>query len=97
MLFSDGSPLVRAELAVALARFAFGHNRNLKSIAAAYWKPQPNSVLSSFPLQLGIQLVVTTLLPSILKSVRCRGLVVTANLLHETRGFPPAARLLHLV
>ncbi|MFS7976676.1 putative transcription factor WD40-like family [Helianthus anomalus] len=46
---SDGSPLVRAELAVALARFAFGHNRNLKSIAAAYWKPQPNSVLSSFP------------------------------------------------
>ncbi|KAL8262293.1 hypothetical protein R6Q59_026342 [Mikania micrantha] len=46
---SDGSPLVRAELAVALARFAFGHNRNLKSIAAAYWKPQSNSVLSSFP------------------------------------------------
>ncbi|KAF5762688.1 putative transcription factor WD40-like family [Helianthus annuus] len=46
---SDGSPLVRAELAVALARFAFGHNRHLKSIAAAYWKPQPNSVLSSLP------------------------------------------------
>lgn len=33
----------------ALARFAFGHNKHLKSIAAAYWKPQPNSVLSSFP------------------------------------------------
>ncbi|XP_076922188.1 regulatory-associated protein of TOR 1-like [Bidens hawaiensis] len=44
-VISDGSPLVRAELAVALARFAFGHNRNLKSIAATYWKPQP----SSFP------------------------------------------------
>ncbi|XP_076959609.1 regulatory-associated protein of TOR 1-like [Bidens hawaiensis] len=46
---SDGSPLVRAELAVALARFAFGHNRHLKAIAAAYWKPQSNSVLSSLP------------------------------------------------
>nr|XP_043636521.1 regulatory-associated protein of TOR 1 isoform X2 [Erigeron canadensis] len=46
---SDGSPLVRAELAVALSRFAFGHNRHLKSIAAAYWKPQSNSVLSSLP------------------------------------------------
>ncbi|GJT22245.1 regulatory-associated protein of TOR 1 [Tanacetum coccineum] len=46
---SDGSPLVRTELAVALARFAFGHNRHLKAIAAAYWKPQSNSVLSSLP------------------------------------------------
>ncbi|CAH1446030.1 unnamed protein product [Lactuca virosa] len=46
---SDGSPLVRAELAVALSRFAFGHNRHLKSIAAAYWKPQSNAVLSSLP------------------------------------------------
>ncbi|KAM7526570.1 hypothetical protein LguiA_016472 [Lonicera macranthoides] len=46
---SDGSPLVRAELAVALARFAFGHNKHLKSIAAAYWKPQSNPVLSSLP------------------------------------------------
>ncbi|XP_052174043.1 regulatory-associated protein of TOR 1-like [Diospyros lotus] len=46
---SDGSPLVRAEVAVALARFAFGHNKHLKSIAAAYWKPQSNSVLSSLP------------------------------------------------
>lgn len=46
---SDGSPLVRAEVAVALARFAFGHNRHLKSVAAAYWKPQPNSVLTSLP------------------------------------------------
>ncbi|KAL6998489.1 Regulatory-associated protein of TOR 1 [Sarracenia purpurea var. burkii] len=44
---SDGNPLVRAEVAIALARFAFGHNKHLKSIAAAYWKPQSNSVLSS--------------------------------------------------
>ncbi|XP_057971698.1 regulatory-associated protein of TOR 1 isoform X2 [Malania oleifera] len=46
---SDGSPLVRAEVAVALARFAFAHNKHLKSIAAAYWKPQPNSLLNSLP------------------------------------------------
>ncbi|KAL0546433.1 hypothetical protein IC582_016341 [Cucumis melo] len=46
---SDGSPLVRAEVAVALARFAFGHNKHLKSIAAAYWKPHCNSLLSSLP------------------------------------------------
>lgn len=46
---SDGSPLVRAEVAVALARFAFGHNKHLKSIAAAYLKPQSNSLLSSLP------------------------------------------------
>ncbi|XP_071910271.1 regulatory-associated protein of TOR 1-like isoform X1 [Coffea arabica] len=46
---SDGSPLVRAEVAVALARFAFGHNKHLKSVAAAYWKPQPNSVLAALP------------------------------------------------
>ncbi|KAA8517693.1 hypothetical protein F0562_015167 [Nyssa sinensis] len=46
---SDGSPLVRAEVAVALARFAFGHNKHLKSIAAAYLKPQSNSVLGSLP------------------------------------------------
>ncbi|KAM7463906.1 hypothetical protein LguiA_032027 [Lonicera macranthoides] len=46
---SDGSPLVRAEVAVALSRFAFGHNKHLKSIAAEYWKPQPNYVLSSLP------------------------------------------------
>ncbi|KAJ4978640.1 hypothetical protein NE237_009420 [Protea cynaroides] len=45
---SDGSPLVRAEVAVALARFAFGHNKHLKSIAAACWK-QSNSLLSSLP------------------------------------------------
>ncbi|KAF7825456.1 regulatory-associated protein of TOR 1-like [Senna tora] len=44
---SDGSPLVRAEVAVALARFAFGHNKHLKSIASAYWKPQTNSLLPS--------------------------------------------------
>ncbi|WOL04841.1 regulatory-associated protein of TOR 2 [Canna indica] len=45
----DGSPLVRAEIAVALARFAFGHNKHLKSVAAEYWKPQSNSLLSSMP------------------------------------------------
>ncbi|XP_028556354.1 regulatory-associated protein of TOR 1 isoform X2 [Dendrobium catenatum] len=44
----DGSPLVRSEVAVALARFGFGHNKHLKSIAAAYWKPH-SSVLSSLP------------------------------------------------
>ncbi|CAI0423966.1 unnamed protein product [Linum tenue] len=46
---SDGSPLVRAEVAVALGRFAFGHKQHLKSIAASYWKPQTNSVLNSLP------------------------------------------------
>ncbi|KAK8490165.1 hypothetical protein V6N11_043378 [Hibiscus sabdariffa] len=49
-IVSDGSPLVRAEVAVALARFAFGHKQHLKSIAAAYWKPQSNSLLNSLPL-----------------------------------------------
>ena len=33
----------------ALARFAFGHNKHLKSVAAAYWKPQANSLLTSLP------------------------------------------------
>lgn len=33
----------------ALARFAFGHNKHLKPIAAAYCKPQSNAVLSSLP------------------------------------------------
>jgi regulator-associated protein of mTOR len=33
----------------ALARFAFGHNKHLKSIASAYWKPQTNSLLNSLP------------------------------------------------
>ncbi|XP_044473402.1 regulatory-associated protein of TOR 1-like [Mangifera indica] len=46
---SDGSPLVRAEVAVALARFAFGHKQHLKSIAAACWKPQSSSSLRSLP------------------------------------------------
>ncbi|CAN0879595.1 Regulatory-associated protein of TOR 1 [Linum grandiflorum] len=40
---SDGSPLVREEVAVALGRFAFGHKQHLKSIAASYWKAQSNS------------------------------------------------------
>ncbi|CAA3001292.1 regulatory-associated of TOR 1 [Olea europaea subsp. europaea] len=46
---SDGSPLVRAEVSVALSRFAFGHVKHLKSVAAAYWKPLSGSVLTSFP------------------------------------------------
>lgn len=46
---SDGSPLVRAEVAVAFARFAFGHNKHLKSVAASYWKPHSNSLMSSLP------------------------------------------------
>ncbi|CAA0830582.1 Regulatory-associated protein of TOR 1 [Striga hermonthica] len=46
---SDGSPLVRAEVAVALSRFAFGHIKHLKSVASAYWKPQSGSVLTSLP------------------------------------------------
>lgn len=33
----------------ALGRFAFGHNKHLKSIAAAYWKPQSSSLLNSLP------------------------------------------------
>lgn len=33
----------------ALGRFSFGHNNHLKSIAAAYWKPQSNSPLNSLP------------------------------------------------
>ncbi|XP_074576621.1 regulatory-associated protein of TOR 1-like isoform X1 [Curcuma longa] len=40
----DGSPLVRAEVAVALARFAFSYNKPLKLTAAENWKP-----LSSLP------------------------------------------------
>ncbi|XP_021766700.1 regulatory-associated protein of TOR 2-like isoform X2 [Chenopodium quinoa] len=44
---SDGSPLVRAEVAVALARFAFGHNKHLKSVAAMYGKSQPNTGVST--------------------------------------------------
>ncbi|KFK24674.1 hypothetical protein AALP_AA8G010200 [Arabis alpina] len=45
---SDGSALVRAEVAVALARFAFGHKQHLKSVAATYWKSQTNSLRTSF-------------------------------------------------
>ncbi|KAG8050824.1 hypothetical protein GUJ93_ZPchr0009g359 [Zizania palustris] len=46
---SDGSPLVRYEVAVALTRFAMGHNKHIKSVAAEYWKPQTNSLLKSLP------------------------------------------------
>ncbi|KAF8706341.1 hypothetical protein HU200_030603 [Digitaria exilis] len=46
---SDASPLVRSEVAIALTRFALGHNKHLKSVAAEYWKPQTNSLLKSRP------------------------------------------------
>ncbi|AQK56955.1 Regulatory-associated protein of TOR 1 [Zea mays] len=46
---SDGSPLVRSEVAIALTHFALGHNKNLKSVAAEYWKPQSKSLLKSLP------------------------------------------------
>ncbi|KAF8748893.1 hypothetical protein HU200_012820 [Digitaria exilis] len=46
---SDASPLVRSEAAIALTRFALGHNKHLKSVAAEYWKPQTNSLLKSRP------------------------------------------------
>lgn len=46
---SDGSPLVRAEVSVALTRFALGHNKQLKIVAAEYWRPQTNSLLKSLP------------------------------------------------
>eukprot|EP00246_Nothoceros_aenigmaticus_P010872 TRINITY_DN2780_c0_g1_i3.p1 TRINITY_DN2780_c0_g1~~TRINITY_DN2780_c0_g1_i3.p1 ORF type:complete len:984 (+),score=169.84 TRINITY_DN2780_c0_g1_i3:2-2953(+) len=42
----DGSPLVRAELAIALARLALSHNSMFRSAAAAYLKPPSNSILS---------------------------------------------------
>ncbi|EPS59850.1 hypothetical protein M569_14955, partial [Genlisea aurea] len=32
-----------------LSRFAFGHKKHLKSVAAGYWKPQAVSVLTSLP------------------------------------------------
>uniref|UniRef100_A0A0D6QVD8 Raptor N-terminal CASPase-like domain-containing protein n=1 Tax=Araucaria cunninghamii TaxID=56994 RepID=A0A0D6QVD8_ARACU len=48
-VLSDGSPLVRAELAIALSRFAVGHNKHLKPMAAAYLKPPSNSTLNSLP------------------------------------------------
>ncbi|XP_024383773.1 regulatory-associated protein of TOR 1 isoform X3 [Physcomitrium patens] len=41
----DGSPLVRAELAVALARLAFSHNRMFRQAAAAYLKPPSHSAV----------------------------------------------------
>ncbi|KAI3968326.1 hypothetical protein MKW92_052315 [Papaver armeniacum] len=47
---SDGSPVVRAEVAVALARFASGHYNSLHSAASAYFnKPLSNSLLGSLP------------------------------------------------
>uniref|UniRef100_A0A7N0VD95 Raptor N-terminal CASPase-like domain-containing protein n=1 Tax=Kalanchoe fedtschenkoi TaxID=63787 RepID=A0A7N0VD95_KALFE len=45
-VISDGSPLVRAEIAVALSRFTLVHNKHLKMIAAAYLKPQSNSLVN---------------------------------------------------
>uniref|UniRef100_A0A7N0T3I6 Raptor N-terminal CASPase-like domain-containing protein n=1 Tax=Kalanchoe fedtschenkoi TaxID=63787 RepID=A0A7N0T3I6_KALFE len=46
---SDGSPLVRTEVVVALSRFVSSHNRHLKAAADAYLLPQTNSLLSSLP------------------------------------------------
>ncbi|KAK4724677.1 hypothetical protein R3W88_027456 [Solanum pinnatisectum] len=46
---SDASPLVRTEVAVALARFAFGHKVHLKSVVAAYLKSQSNPMPTSLP------------------------------------------------
>ncbi|KAL9673526.1 hypothetical protein QQ045_029785 [Rhodiola kirilowii] len=46
---SDGSPLVRTEVVVALSRFALGHSKHLKAAADAYLKPQTASLLSSLP------------------------------------------------
>eukprot|EP00252_Welwitschia_mirabilis_P005146 TRINITY_DN15582_c0_g2_i1.p1 TRINITY_DN15582_c0_g2~~TRINITY_DN15582_c0_g2_i1.p1 ORF type:complete len:1293 (+),score=268.23 TRINITY_DN15582_c0_g2_i1:213-3881(+) len=48
-VLSDGSPLVRAELAVALSRFATGHNKHLRAMAAAYMKPPSNSTVINNP------------------------------------------------
>jgi regulator-associated protein of mTOR len=46
---SDGSPLVRAEVVAALARFAIGHNKQLKSVPQECWKTQPSSRLTAPP------------------------------------------------
>eukprot|EP00249_Psilotum_nudum_P023321 c28829_g1_i1 orf=818-4927(+) len=51
----DGSPLVRAELAIGLSHLAVGHNKSLKSMAAAYLKPPSNSVLTSIPVLTSIR------------------------------------------
>ncbi|CAM6047767.1 unnamed protein product, partial [Sphagnum compactum] len=58
-VLSDGSPLVRAELATAMARLAASHNRMFRQAAAAYLKPPshcsvlppfgPNQRSASFP------------------------------------------------
>ncbi|XP_024521729.1 regulatory-associated protein of TOR 1 isoform X1 [Selaginella moellendorffii] len=42
----DGSPLVRAELAIAFAHFATNHHKFLNSAAAAYLKPPSNPALA---------------------------------------------------
>ncbi|BBN00072.1 regulatory associated protein of mTOR [Marchantia polymorpha subsp. ruderalis] len=44
-VINDGSPLVRTELAIALARLAIAHNRLFRAAASAYLKP-PSSMLS---------------------------------------------------
>ncbi|XP_024365360.1 regulatory-associated protein of TOR 1 isoform X3 [Physcomitrium patens] len=41
----DGSPLVRTELAIALARLASSHNRMFRQAAAAYLKPPSHSTI----------------------------------------------------
>ncbi|KAG6737071.1 hypothetical protein POTOM_059946 [Populus tomentosa] len=81
-LVSDGSPLVRAEVAVALARFAFGHKQHLKSIAASYWKPQSNSLLNSLPSLVHIKATVTS--PSVVRDGRAStsSPLTTAGIMH---------------
>ncbi|KAG0604073.1 hypothetical protein M758_10G142500 [Ceratodon purpureus] len=44
-VLSDGSPLVRAELAIAMARLASSHNRMFRQTAAAYLKPPSHASL----------------------------------------------------
>ncbi|KAJ7559940.1 hypothetical protein O6H91_04G107500 [Diphasiastrum complanatum] len=44
---SDGSPLVRAELAIALSRLTISHCRHLHSAAAAYLKPPSSPAIAT--------------------------------------------------
>ncbi|XP_024397087.1 regulatory-associated protein of TOR 1 isoform X2 [Physcomitrium patens] len=48
-VLSDGSPLVRAELAIAMARIACSHNRMFRQAAAAYLKlPSQSAVVPNY-------------------------------------------------
>ncbi|PKU65192.1 regulatory-associated protein of TOR 1 isoform X1 [Dendrobium catenatum] len=52
-VLEDGSPLVRSELVVGLARFGFGHNKQLKPIAGAF-KQQGSSISSQIVSELRV-------------------------------------------